>query len=155
MTATTQRMVPLSNGGRSGVRLDGPTWQAVEWLAGQAGLTWQQWCAAVVERTPADENTTAAIRETVMGELLAATINAPRASLDSIADRHPLLRYSTIQDDQELDEFMRLGEVWGTEDFGGFKIHAGRDEADQPCLWIENGMKGWPSLMLVVVEDDE
>ncbi len=55
---------------------------------------------------------------------------------------------------QELAEFMRLGQVWGTEDMGGFKVHAGLDEADQPCLWIENGMKGWPSLMLVQAADE-
>lgn len=149
------RAVPLGRGKRQPIRLEAPTWQAIEWLAGQSGMAWQQWCAAVIERTPTEENTTATIRETVMGELLAATVNAPRASLDSIADRHPMLRYSAIQDDQELAEFMRLGEVWGTEDFGGFKLHAGRDEADQPCLWIENGMKGWPSLMLVLAEDDQ
>lgn len=148
------RAVPLGQGKRQPIRLDAPTWQAVEWLAGNAGLTWQQWCAAVVARTDSNENTTAAIRETVMGELLAATINSPRASLDSIAERHPMLRYSAMMDDQELAEFMRLGEVWGTEDMGGFKVHAGRDEADQPCLWIENGMKGWPSLMLVQAKDE-
>ena len=89
-----------------------------------------------------------------MGGLLAETVLAQRVSLDSIAERHPMLRYSAMMDDQELAEFMRLGEVWGTEDMGGFKVHAGRDEADQPCLWIENGMKGWPSLMLVQAEDE-
>ncbi|UCV28416.1 hypothetical protein [Ferribacterium limneticum] len=151
---TVQKMVPLAGGGRTGIKLDAPTWQAVEWLAGNAGQSWQQWCAGVIEQTPADENVTASIRETVMSGLLAETINAQRVSLHSIADHHPLLRYSAIQDDQEISEFMRLGEVWGTEDFGGFKVHAGRDEADQPCLWIENCMKGWPSLMLVQAADE-
>lgn len=149
------KAVPLGPGKRQPIRLEAPTWVAIDWLAGNAGLTWQQWCAAVIGRTPAGENTTASIREAVMSELLAETINAPRASLDSIADRHPMLRYSALIDDQELAEFMRLGEVSGTENMGGFKIHAGLDEADQPCLWIENGMKGWPSLMLVMAGDDK
>lgn len=153
--ATLQKMVPLAGGGRTGIKLDAPTWQAVEWLAGNAGQTWQQWCATVIERTPPDENLTASVREAAMAGLLAETVLAQRVSLDSIAERHPMLRYSVIMDDQELAEFMRLGEVWGTEDMGGFKVHAGRDEADQPCLWIENGMKGWPSLMLVLAEDEE
>ncbi|UCV22858.1 hypothetical protein [Ferribacterium limneticum] len=155
MTDPILKMVPLGQGKRQPVRLDAPTWQAVEWLAGNASQTWQQWCATVIAQIPADENVTAAIREIVMSELLAGTINAPRASLDSVADRHPMLSYSAMMDDQELSEFMRLGEVWGTEDMGGFKVHAGRDEADQPCLWIENGMKGWPSLMLVHTKDCE
>lgn len=152
--ATIQKMIPLAGGGRAGIKLDAPTWEAVDWLAGNVGQTWQQWCAAVIEQTPGDKNATAAIREAAMGGLLAETINAPRASLESIAERHPMLRYSAIMDDQELSEFMLLGEVWGTEDMGGFKVHAGRDEADQPCLWIENGMKGWPSLMLVQTAEE-
>lgn len=153
--ATIQKMVPLAGGGRTGIKLDAPTWQTIEWLAGNSGLTWQQWCAAVIEQTPTDENTTAAIREAAVGGLLAETILAQRVSLDSIAKHHPMLRYSAVMDDQEIAEFMRLGEVWGTEEFGGFTVHAGRDEADQPCLWIENGMKDRPSLMLVLTKDDE
>lgn len=149
------RAVPLGQGKRQPIRLEAPTWQALEWLAGQAGLTWQQWCAAVIEGTPTEENTTATIRETVMGELLAATVNAPRASLDSIADRHPLLRHSNTFDGAELAEHMRGCEVWGGEDFGGFKLHAGKDEFDRPCLWIENGMKDWPSVVVPMPGKDE
>lgn len=155
MAATTQRMVPLSNGGRSGVRLDAPTWEAVEWLAGTKGQTWQQWCAAVIEQTPDDDNATAAIREAAMGGLLAETILAQRVSLDSIADRHPLLRYSNTFDDGELADHMRRCEVWGGEDMGGFKLHAGKDEFGRPCMWIENGMKGWPSVVVPMSGDDE
>lgn len=149
------RAVPLGQGKRQPIRLEAPTWQAIEWLAGQAGLTWQQWCAYVIESTPTEENTTATIRETVMGELLAATVNAPRASLDSIADRHPMLRYSNTFDDGELADHMRSCEVWGGEDMGGFKLHAGKDEFGRPCLWIENGMKDWPSVVIPMPGDDE
>lgn len=145
---TIQRMVPLSTGKRAGVKLDPATWQAVDWLAAQAGQTWQQWCAAVIDSTPEDENATAAIRAAAMGGILAETILADRVSLDNIADRHPLLRYSAMMDDGELAEHMRGCEVWGTEDMGGFKLHAGKDEHNRPCLWLENGLKGWPSVVI-------
>ena len=149
------KAVPFGQGKRQPIRLEAPTWQAIDWLAGQTGLTWQQWCAAVIERTDPNENTTAAIRETAMAELLAATINAPRASLDSIADQHPLLRCSNTFDDSELAEHLRTCEVWGDEDFGGFKLYVGRDEYSRPCVWIENSMKGWPSVVLPMPTGDE
>lgn len=90
-----------------------------------------------------------------MGGLLAETILAQRVSLDSIADRHPLLRYSSTMDDADLAEHMRGCEVWGAEDFGGFKLHAGKDEFGRPCLWIENGMKDWPSAVIPMPGDDQ
>lgn len=153
--ATIQRMVPLAGGVRTGVKLDAPTWQAVEWLADNAGQTWQQWCAAVIEQTPADENTTAAIREAAMGGLLTETILAQRVSVESIADRHPLLRDSNTFDDEELADHMRRCDVWGGEDMGGFKLHAGKDEFSRPCLWIENNVKGWPSVVIPMPGDDQ
>lgn len=142
------RMVPLGQGKRQPIRLDAPTWQAVDWLAGNAGQTWQQWCGSVIDRTPEDQNFTAAIREAAMSGILAETILAQRASLDSIADRHPLLLNSSMMDDIELADHMRSCEVWGMEDLGGFKLHVGRDEFCRPCIWIENGMKDWPSVVL-------
>lgn len=147
------RMIPLGQGKRHPVRLDAATWQAVDWLAGQAGQTWQQWCASVIDHTPEDENVTAAIREQAMGGILAETILAQRVSLDSIADRHPLLQCSAMFDDDELADHMRRCDVWGTEDMGGFKLHAGKDELNRPCLWLENGLKGWPSVVIPIPKE--
>lgn len=90
-----------------------------------------------------------------MGGLLAETVLAQRVSLDSIAERHPMLRYSAMMNDQDLTEHMRGCEVWGAEDFGGFKLHAGKDEFGRPCLWIENGMRGWPSVIVPMPGDDQ
>jgi predicted DNA-binding ribbon-helix-helix protein len=143
-----QRMLPLGDGKRSGIKLDAPTWQALDWLAEQKGQTWREWCLAIVRATPEEENITAAIRAAAMDGILMETILANRASLDSVAENHPLLKYSAMMSDDELAEHMRSCHIDGSEEMGGFTLHAGKDECGRPCLWIENQLKEWPSLVI-------
>lgn len=149
-----QRMLPLGDGKRSGIKLDSPTWQAVDWLAGQNGQTWREWCVAIIHATKEDENITAAIRAAAMDGILMETVLASRANLDSIADEHPLLRYSAMMNDEELAEHMRSCQIDGSEEMGGFTLHAGKDECGRYCLWFENQLKGWPNLVIPMPEKD-
>lgn len=150
-----QRMLPLGSGKRTAIKLDSATWQAIDWLAEQKGKTWQEWCSAVVHATSEDENITGAIRAAAMDSILMETILANRATLDSIADNHPLLRYSAMMNEEELAEHMRSCQIDGSEEMGGFILHAGKDEFGRPCLWIENQLKGWPSLAVPMPDKDE
>lgn len=145
-----QRMLPLGEGKRTAIKLDSATWQAVDWLADEKGQKWQEWCLTVVHAAEEDENLTAAIRAAAMDGILMATILSSRATLNSVADEHPLLRYSAMMNDEELAENLRSSHIAGVEEMGGFTLHAGEDEAGQPCLWIENQLKGWPNLVISV-----
>jgi predicted DNA-binding ribbon-helix-helix protein len=154
----TQRMLPLGGGKRTGIKLDPATWQAIDWLAGQKGQTWQEWCGAIVHATSGDENITAAIRAAAMDGILMETILGNRATtIDSIADEHPLLRYSAMMNDKELAEHMHKREcqIYGSEELGGFTVHAGKDEFGRYCLWIENQLKGGLSLVIPMPDKEE
>lgn len=149
-----QRMLPLGSGKRTAVKLDPATWQAIDWLAGQKRQTWQEWCAAVIHATQEDENITAAIRAAAMDGILTETILASRATLDSIAEGHPLLRYSAMMNDEEFADHMHSCHIDGSEEMGGFTLHAGKDEFERPCLWFENQLKEWPNLVIPMPEKE-
>ena len=136
-----QRMLPLGDGKRSGIKLDSPTWQAVDWLAGQNGQTWRDWCLAIIHATKEDENITAAIRAAAMDGILMETILASRATLDS------------MMQDEEFDAHMRSCHIDGSEEMGGFTLHSGKDEFGRHCLWFENEVKGWPNLVIPMPEE--
>lgn len=150
-----QRMLPLGDGKRTGIKLDSATWQAINWLSEQKGQTWQEWCLAIVRTTPEDENITAAIRAAAMNDILMETVLASRANLESIADEHPLLRYSAMMNDEEFAEHMRSCHIEGSEEMGGFTLHAGTDECGRPCLWFENQLKEWPNLVIPMPDKEE
>lgn len=150
-----QRMLPLGDGKRTGVKLDTATWQAIDWLAGQQGQTWQEWCLSIIKSIDESENATAAVRAAAMDGILMETILSSRASLESIAEQHPLLRYSAMMNDEELAEHMRSCHIDGSEEMGGFTLHAGRDEFERPCLWIENQLKEWPNLVIPMPDKED
>lgn len=70
---------------KKGVRLDAQTWQAIDWLATQAGAKWaelaRQWVADAPQQ--AQDNLTAAIRSGAMAAMLAAN-QMPHLDDDSI-----------------------------------------------------------------------
>ena len=136
-----QRMVPLESGKRTGVRLDQPTWNAIEWLAEQSGKSWQQWCAKVITSTPSDENTTASIRAAAMEGMLAATIFEDRRNQLAAMESHPLMRNSATLNDKQLEGELESAMVQGWSDFGGFAVGFGHDSFGQDCVWIKNGLR--------------
>ena len=136
-----QRMVPLTNGKRTGITLDQVTWQAIEWLSGQKEKTWQQWCSRVIEATPAGENTTAAIRAAAMDGLLSATIFEDRGQDLSAMEANSLTRNSVALNDRQLKEFLKLATVQGKSDFDAFEVIFGHDEHGEDFLVIKNGMR--------------
>jgi predicted DNA-binding ribbon-helix-helix protein len=136
-----QRMVPLEGGKRAGIKLDGPTWLAVEWLAAQGGKTWQQWCAAIIIATPASQNTTAAIREAAMDGLLTAAVFGDRGAQVEAMEAHPFMKDSASLSDKQLAEILSSATVQGWNDFGGFSIGFGHDEHGQSCIWVKNGLR--------------
>ncbi len=137
----SQRMIPLEGGKRTGVRLDNATWQAIDWLAQQAGKSWQQWCAMVIDRTPEDQNATAAVRTAAMDGLLAATVFQDRSSQIAAMESHPMMQNSGVLDDRQFEDVMAGANVQGWSDFGGYAIGFGQDDFDQDCVWVKNGLR--------------
>lgn len=144
-----QRMIPHAKG-RTGIKLDEPTWTAVDWLASSGGSTWKQWCASIIDGLPKGENMAAALRAAAMDGLLAATIFEERGEHLAAMERHPLMRDSAILDDTTLEEVMTGATMQGWSDFGGFAIGFGHDEHGQECLWVRNGLRNHPHFALVL-----
>jgi predicted DNA-binding ribbon-helix-helix protein len=156
MTELRMRTLELANGRRTGIRLDPATWQAVDWVAGQQNRKWSEWAREEIEKYPNADNMTAVIRSAAMDAMLIATTIAEHSmTLDSIADEHPLLRYSAMMNDKELAKHMSECQIYGSEELGGFKVHAGKDEFGRYCLWIENQLKEWPSLVIPMPDKED
>lgn len=158
MTELRMRSLELKSGRRTGIRLDPATWQAVDWIAAQQGRKWSEWAREEIEKYPHADNMTAVIRSAAMDAMLVeATLAEHSVTLDSVADEHPLLRYSAMMNDKELAEHMHRREcqIYGSEELGGFTVHAGKDEFGRYCLWIENQLKGGLSLVIPMPDKEE
>ena len=150
VSTTQQRMVTLTDGKRVPIKLDAPTWQAVEWLAEHRSTTWAELCADVLASTPDADNMTATIREAAMSGLLEETVFADRAAQIAAMEMHPLMRNSGLLNDAQLNKILKTARVAGQSDFGGFTVIFGLDEYAQDCIWIKNGLRDGMHFAFVV-----
>lgn len=144
MSSIKQRTLTTAPGKRAAIKLDDPTWQAVEWLARERGQTWQEWCKQVLAEVTGDENMTAALREAAMAGLLGATIFPDlqdRAEQLALQEGHSLMRNAAPVDDKLLKSTLKHGKVLGGSDFGGFEVLFGFDEHGTDCIWIRNRLR--------------
>lgn len=144
MPSITQRTLTISSGKRASIKLDQPTWQAVEWLARERGQTWQDWCKQVLVNVDGDDNMTASVREAAMAGLLGATIFPDlqaRAEQMAIQENHVLMRNAAPIDNNLLKATLKRAKVQGGSDFGGFEVLFGFDEHGTDCIWIKNRMR--------------
>jgi hypothetical protein len=150
---TTQRMVPLSDGSgdRAGIKLDTASWTAIEWLAAQEGITWQQWCLAVIKKAPEGVNLTATVRSAAMDAILNATVFADRAeafaspqalgfSMAGVCWRPEDFQYA-------LDQ---ATVIEGRQDLGSVEIISGIDEFGRVCFYVRNKLEDCPSMTISV-----
>lgn len=144
MSSIKQRTLTTAPGRRAAIKLDDPTWQAVEWLARERGQTWQEWCKQVLVEVTGAENMTAALREAAMTGLLGATILPDlqnRAEQLALQEGHALMRNAAPVDDKLLKSTLKHGKVLGGSDFGGFEVLFGFDEHGTDCIWIRNRLR--------------
>jgi len=144
MSSIKQRTLTTAPRKRAAIKLDDPTWQAVEWLARERGQTWQEWCKQVLVEVTGDENMTAALREAAMSGLLGATIFPNlhhRAEQLALQESHVLMRNSAPIDDKLFKSTLKHAKVHGGSDFGGFEVLFGFDEHGIDCIWIKNRMR--------------
>jgi hypothetical protein len=144
MPEITQCMLTGTTGKRSSIKLDQPTWQAIDWLAGQRGQSWQEWCNSVLANVTGDENQTATLREAAMSGLLGATIfpdPQDRAEQLALQEGHALMRNSAPLDEAMLNSTLKWAKVQGRSDFVGFEVIFGFDQHGTDCIWIKNGLR--------------
>jgi predicted DNA-binding ribbon-helix-helix protein len=137
----SQKNLTLLSGKRTGLKVDAATWQAIDYLAGQRGITWQDWCRAAIERSGTDENITGTVRAAVTNDLMMASVLDGRGeSLETIVG-HTLMHDSATLNDGQWGDIMKTATVQGSEDFGGYAVFFGHDESGQECIWIRNGLR--------------
>jgi hypothetical protein len=144
MPSIMQRTLTVSTNKRASIKLDQPTWQAVEWLARERGKTWQEWCKQILVEVSGEENMTAAVREAAMAGLLGATIFPDfhdRAEQLALQESNALMRNAAPIDDKLLNSTLKRAKVQGGSDFGGFEVLFGFDEHGTDCIWIKNRMR--------------
>ena len=150
MTETQQRMLTLSNGKRMPVRLDEPTWTAIEYLAECSGQKWQGWCNDTLSELCPGENITAGLREAAMDGILAATVFPERAVQCSSAV--PTWQNLGECDDRDFDyaleQASKHGEIQGHQDFGGFTLYSGLSEWGNVTYYVRNNMREGASVII-------
>ena len=140
----------MQGGKRTGIKLDLATWQAIEWLSGQAGKTWQQWCAKIIESTPADQNVTASVRAAATKALVMATVFSERRGDDLTAmENNALMRNSAALNDSRRRLMLLDATVHGSCDFGCFVIKFGQNEHGRDFVLVENKMRDEQHFILV------
>lgn len=91
-----QRMLPLGDGKRTGVKLDTATWQAIDWLAGQQGQTWQEWCLSIIKSIDESENATAAIRAAAMDGIFTELMLAKEENKVALTQKEFLAEFKDL-----------------------------------------------------------
>jgi predicted DNA-binding ribbon-helix-helix protein len=141
-------MLPVGDGKRMPLRLDTPTWQAVEWLAEQSSQTWQEWCATTLAAAGPDiANMTAAIRAAAMNALLAETIFADRAEQFSGVQAVGM-RMAGQCDDKTFNDDLRQSVIESESECGGFNLRSGIDPNGRVSFWIQNGLRDGPHIIV-------
>lgn len=138
------------SGKRTTLRLDPDTWQAVELIAGRKGLNWAQW----VHRVPAAyESRTTDIRAAVVAGLLNLEGFSFKGNDVSLTGAISLLMESTSMTDEQLAsdlaDNMTFLDGSGPFNFGGFLLRSGTRKG-KATLWIENGLRGMPHMVVPV-----
>lgn len=147
----TQKMIPLPDGKRAGIKLSDATWQAIELLAEKRGQTWREWCAAAIEATPDSGNLTAAVRDAAMSELLAATVFGGRVDDLAAMEANVFTRNHGVLDDEGIAPCQTMAR--GESDFGGFAILFGADDEGRDFLAVRNGLRGGAHFVTVIEKD--
>lgn len=73
----TQRMLSLPDGRRTSIKLDSPSWQAVDFAAAKREAKWDEWAAGILANTNDVSNMTAYLRAAAIQALLDEVVSGP------------------------------------------------------------------------------
>ncbi|MCC4115290.1 ribbon-helix-helix domain-containing protein [Aromatoleum toluclasticum] len=146
-----QRPITLPNGKRSSIRLDEPTWAAIDWLAERSGQKWAVWCNNVIETVTEGENATAALRAAAMDGILAETLFPERAAQHADPSSVTWKNLAECGDrdfDYALEQAAKDGTIEGHADCGGFTVYSGVSEHGNVTYYIRNNLKDGSNVII-------
>lgn len=151
------RTTELTGTGRTSLRFEESTWAAIDALAVNRGIRWQDWARAVIARKPGTPNKSAVIRAALADELLAEQFAALAEESVSgsveLPQTHEIAGtgYYRLDDGQLVSELETATVITKDDSFGSFVLHIGRRSPSyggEPFVVIENMLKGQLHLMI-------
>ena len=133
------------HGNRKLLRFGPTVWQAIDALAADCNLKWFEWVNQIPET---HGNRHADVRDVVV-ECFLKDRKRAQADREQQFQDSPLIGFAEKMGDAKFKADLAGDSVVieACLDLGGFKLRVGlRDHED--CIWIENGMRGRPHLVI-------
>lgn len=155
-------LVGIGSTGRTTIQLEPEAWALVDAVASARGQNWRDWVEQTAARMDTSMSRAAWIRTQAMAGFYEMVERekiqqVAQQRADVIASGDPFVNPDLdsvlgFLDDEALAESMAQCPVEGATHLGGFVLHTGFDEFGRRCFWIENQMKGCPSLVISIPE---
>ncbi|UMZ13514.1 hypothetical protein I9018_07390 [Pseudomonas sp. MPFS] len=151
------RTTELTGTGRTSLRFEESTWAAIDALAVNRGIRWQDWARDVIAQKPGAPNKAAVIRSALADELLAEKLAAVADEFASgtaeLTEEHEIAGtgYYRLDDVQLASELAGASITTRDDSFGSFVLHIGRRSISyggESFVIVENMLKGQLHLML-------
>ena len=144
----------VSSTNRTTIQLEPEAWALVDAVAAARGQHWRDWVEYEASTNATDVSRAAWIRTRAMAlfhEL--ATRDQLQERADAITSGDPFSNPDLdgilgFLDEERVAEHLTECPVEGSTDLGGFILHVGFDEFGRRCFWVENQMKGCPSVVI-------
>ncbi|UCV07384.1 hypothetical protein [Dechloromonas denitrificans] len=157
------RTAAVTGTGRTTFRLDAATWEAIDKVADEAGMTWVEWATAAIAKRP-HRSKAAAVRAALADSLLNRELSKllddvdgdeseTAASARDVGEDHPIIGtgYHRL-DDQALQLELEGATITARDgSFVGFELIVGyRDKSfgQEPFIAIKNRLHDAPHLFI-------
>ena len=157
------RNIAIKGGGSTGrttIQLEPEAWMLVDAVAAARGQHWRDWVEHEAAMNTGEVSRAAWIRTRAMAlfhEL--ATRDHLQERADAIASGDPFSNPDLdgilgFLEEDRIEEHLSECHVEGSTDLGGFVLYVGFDEFNRRCFWIENQMKGCPSVVISMSDQE-
>lgn len=155
------RTTELTGTGRTSLRFEETTWAAIDALAVNRGIRWQDWARDVIAQKPGAPNKSAVIRAALVDELLAEqfiALGETGAVATNVSHEIVGNGYWRLNDEQLQTELEGATIITRDSSFGAFiLIYGYRDKSyggePQPFVIIQNELRGQLHLMIAPAVD--
>jgi predicted DNA-binding ribbon-helix-helix protein len=143
------RALARHDGTQTSLRLDNTTWTAIDLLARERGIRWQEWATEALEAAPDTINMAGELRQASMTQLLDRLGASPEVT---ISGTHQVLgrRYERLGDQGLADTLKDASIVHQDGAFGAFRLTVGHlDDGRQTAfICIESRLSGDQHLLI-------
>lgn len=154
------RNLAFEGSGRTTLQLEPEAWALIDEIANVKGKDWVEWVREEAKEIPEGVSRSGWLRKRAMKVFreIADTRDAMEVLLQGRAEAthgDPFANpefdeYFALLDEERIVEHLAECSVEGTAELGGFNLHIGFDEFGRRCFWVENQLKGWPSLVISI-----